>query len=150
MRFRITRWALVVLVAVLGALFWTRRSAVAQGNTPDPRYYVSTITLTGPSTPGTYTIGITVARNGTALNVGVDGTVELRAGGTILASKTFTVLRNQNTTTLTIPLNCSGGNVAGAAASSGQSSISLVAHANETDSQPLTVGCGPGGATGGC
>jgi hypothetical protein len=152
MRYRVTRWVIVALVAIIGFIYFSRPSAVAQ--VPDPRYYVSTITLTGPaSLPATgssnYTVAITVARNGTALNVGVDGTVELRDGNTILASKTFTVLRNTNNSTVTFPLQCTGGNVAGAAASSGRSSINLTAHANESDSTPLTVSCGSA-VSGGC
>ena len=149
MNYRITRWVLAALIAIVGLVYLSRPAAIAQGN-PDPRYYTSSIKLTGPSSPGTYTVEITVARNGTAQNVGVDGTVSLMAGGTVLASKTFTVLRNQNTGTVTMTLNCTGGNVAGPMANSGQGSINLVAHANETDSAPLTVTCGPGGATGGC
>ncbi len=148
MRYRITRWVIVALVAVLGFIYFSRPSAVAQ--VPDPRYYVSTITVSGPASlpasgSGTYTVAITVARNGAALNVGVDGTVELRDGNTVLASKTFTVLRNTINSTVTFPLQCSGGNVAGAAASSGRNSVSLTAHANESDSTPVTVSCGRGG-----
>jgi len=152
MRYRITRWVIVALVAVLGFLYISRPSAVAQ--VPDTRYYVSTVMLTGPASlpasgSSNYTVAITVARNGTALNVGVDGTVELRDGNTVLASKTFTVLRNTNNSTVTFPLQCTGGNVAGATASSGRNSVSLTAHVNETDSAPLAVSCG-GAVQGGC
>ena len=152
MKHRVTPAVIVALLAALALVYSSHPPAVAQ--VADPRYYVSSVTLTGPASlnqggSGTYTVAITVARNGAALNVGVDGTVELRSGNTILASKTMTVLRNQNTTTMTIPLTCTGGNIAGAAASSGSANINVVAHINETDSAPLAVTCNST-ATGGC
>jgi hypothetical protein len=152
MKYRITPAVIVALLAALALISSSHPPAIAQ--VADPRYYVSSVTLTGPSSlaPGgsaTYSVASTVARNGAALNVGVDGTVELRMGNTVLASKTMTVLRNQNTATLTIPLQCTGGNIAGAAASSGTPNASVVAHINETDSAPLTVTCNST-ATGGC
>ena len=47
MRYRITRWVIVAVVAVVGFIYFSRPSAVAQ--VPDPRYYVSTVTLSGPA-----------------------------------------------------------------------------------------------------
>jgi len=156
MRYRITRRVIIALLGVIGIICISRRSAVADN--PDPRYYVSTVTLTGPPTvaaietsptaSSTYTVNITVARNGAALNVGVDGTAKLIAGNTVLGSKTFTVLRNENTSTVTFNLSCAAGVILG---SSGQGALPIVARVNETDSAPLTVTCAPGAKPkGGC
>lgn len=153
MRLKVTAKTLALLVPVIGLAFLMRSPETKAATGGDPRYLVQALTVTGPASitaggTASYTVNLTIVRQAHALVQGVDGMVFLMDGNTVLASPVFTVLGNQNTTTMTVPLTCTSGNVAGALASSGRSSISLTARVNGYDSAAVTVACA--GAKTGC
>ena len=136
----------------------------------DSRFYVSSVTITGPSKirngqSANYIVTAVIARNGIALNAPIVGTLgpppprirpSIYSGNRQLTFSEVTIPRNVNTITTSLTLSCVNREIRGDRAGSGHGSPSVTCflwwcwnddvaqingHLNETESVPLGVVC---------